>query len=146
MVAAACVSLALVLNGCFQHLYSMQKGRGSIHTKRFCKRPVHRSAFSFMLGAKSPSRIGGAWGGGEFGSAEVDDVKTFLCLLAILFSILIVCHKCIDPFLSILVATFFTLEVKANLVFHTFLSLYHITKVVLVTTVSIFSAQKKFCL
>ncbi len=99
MVATACISLALVLNGCFKYLFNAPRERINPYKKvlqvlylaMVIKRPVHRSAFSFTPGAKPPSRISltKEVHGGKFSSEEVEDVKTFLRLLGILLSILI---------------------------------------------------------
>ena len=99
MIAAACISTALVLNALFRHWFDERRERINPYKKviqvlylaMVIKRPVHRSAFSFT-GAKPPSRLSltKQVHGGKFSSEEVEDVKTFLRLLVILLCVLLV--------------------------------------------------------
>lgn len=63
-----------------------------VYSSLIAKRPTHRSAFSYNPGASQPSRIDltKAAHGGKFREETVEDVKTFLRLLAILGSLGIV--------------------------------------------------------
>ena len=99
MVAAVCISVALVFNGLFRRWFSTKwesinpykKVIQVLYLAMVIKRPVHRSAFSFTPGAKPPSRISltKEVHGGKFSSEEVEDVKTFLRLLVILLCVLV---------------------------------------------------------
>ena len=97
MIPVLCISLSLVLNGCFRNWFDRNRERKNPYWKvirvlflaMVIKRPIHRSAFSFS-GASPPSRINltKKVHGGKFSNEEVEDVKTFLRLLLVALSVL----------------------------------------------------------
>lgn len=97
MTSVFCITLILILNGCFKSLFVMDNERINPYKKVIqvlylalvIKRPVYRSAFSFT-GATPPSRLNltKKVHGGKFSNEEVEDVKTFLRLLLVLVFIL----------------------------------------------------------